>query len=110
MKKRHCPKCKSQLEAHRMVGVDFEACPACSGVWLDAGELKALTRSRGGKSLDIEVSQDRKTEYFCPCCQPAVLLYEGTHNLPHEFLLDVCPECHGVWFDRGEFPSLLKKG
>lgn len=109
MKQRKCPKCEKALETHRMVGVEFEVCPACSGVWLDRGELRSLTRSRGGASLDIEVSRNRKTEYKCPRCVPPVLLFEGDHNLPHEFLLDVCPDCHGVWFDRGEFPSLLKK-
>lgn len=92
-----------------MIGVDFESCPKCSGVWLDRGELAALTRSRGGKSLQAEIVGERRTEFLCPKCIPPALLFEGEHNLPEDFLLDICLRCRGLWFDRGEFPSLLKR-
>ena len=92
-----------------MIGVDFECCPRCTGVWLDKGELGALTRSRGGRALAIEIQKERKTEHFCPKCHPPSLLFEGSHTADGEFLLDVCPRCGGLWFDRGEFPRLLKR-
>jgi Zn-finger nucleic acid-binding protein len=93
-----------------MLGVTFESCPVCTGVWLDAGELTSLTRSRGGESLEVIVQENTRTEYLCPACKPAVLLHEGSHSLAPDFLLDICHQCRGLWFDRGEFPSLLKRG
>ena len=96
------------MDSMTMVGVEFECCPSCTGVWLDRGELKTLTRSRGGSSLAVDVVKDRRTNFMCPKCKPASVLYEGDHNLEEDFLLDICPSCNGIWFDRGEFPSLLK--
>lgn len=92
-----------------MVGVEFESCPRCSGVWLDQGELKALTRSRGGEALQVEVSVELQTQFFCPICKPPCLLFECQHSLPPDFTLDVCGRCGGIWFDEGEFPSLLRR-
>lgn len=92
-----------------MVGVEFESCPGCTGVWLDKGELSAVTRSRGGEALKVTIKKERKTEYLCPKCHPAALLFEGGHSLSDDFLLDICRRCGGLWFDRGEFPSLLKR-
>lgn len=105
---RQCPKCKVAMDHQSLVGVEFECCPACSGVWLDKGELQAVTRSRGGRSLQVTVEKDMQTEYLCPSCKPASLLFEGRHSLSQDFLLDICQRCGGLWFDRGEFPSLLK--
>ena len=39
-----CPKCGAQLTARRLNGVTIDACPACHGAWLDAGELRELAR------------------------------------------------------------------
>lgn len=91
-----------------MVQVEFECCPSCNGVWLDGGELETLTRGRGRRGLRVEVQRDVRTNYLCPRCLPASVLFEGSHTLGEDFLLDICPNCSGIWFDRGEFPSLLK--
>lgn len=92
-----------------MVGVEFDSCPRCTGVWLDAGELPAITRSRGGNALNATLDSQRRTDYKCPVCRPAVLLLEGTLSSDQQFELDICPTCKGLWFDRGEFPKLLQK-
>lgn len=103
-----CPKCRVKLDTMKMLGVEFENCPSCTGVWLDRGELAALTRSRGGKALRVEVLNQKRTKFVCPKCRPAAILFEGNHNLAEDFQLDICAKCQGIWFDRGEFPSLLK--
>ena len=38
----------------------------------------------------------------CPVCQVATYVVEYA-----EIELDLCPECQGVWFDRGELELLL---
>jgi acetyl-CoA carboxylase beta subunit len=43
----HCPKCGQKMETSHLSGVEVEVCPACGGIFLDAGELdKVLEESR----------------------------------------------------------------
>ena len=39
-----CPKCDGTLQGVMFEGVEIDACDKCGGVWLDTGELAALTR------------------------------------------------------------------
>ncbi|HBE87835.1 MAG TPA: hypothetical protein DDW67_01660 [Elusimicrobia bacterium] len=42
----------------------------------------------------------------CPKCDSETLVKtEALGNIP----LDVCPGCHGIWFDKGELEALLKQ-
>jgi Zn-finger nucleic acid-binding protein len=43
-----CPKCEGTLEGVMFEGVEIDACEKCGGVWLDANELAALTKSEEG--------------------------------------------------------------
>ena len=44
----HCPKCGMSLIEIDYNGVLIDKCSACSGVWLDAGELETITRMEKG--------------------------------------------------------------
>ncbi|MET3666305.1 zf-TFIIB domain-containing protein [Caulobacter sp. 1776] len=37
-----CPNCDGSMQAVQRVGVEFDMCPRCRGVWLDRGELEKL--------------------------------------------------------------------
>lgn len=37
-----CPKCAGKLQEIVFRGVKIDKCPACTGVWLDDGELEKL--------------------------------------------------------------------
>jgi hypothetical protein len=39
-----CPKCGMQLIEVDYKGIKIDKCSACQGIWLDAGELEALSR------------------------------------------------------------------
>lgn len=46
-KKRPCPRCPDVILRQRFYGptrdgVEIDECPACGGIWLDAGELEAI--------------------------------------------------------------------
>ncbi|MGH7804459.1 MAG: zf-TFIIB domain-containing protein [Candidatus Binatia bacterium] len=45
--KGRCPKDGSRLAARSEDGVEIDECGTCGGVWLDAGELKALSKREG---------------------------------------------------------------
>lgn len=40
----HCPKCGMPMHEVRMRGVDVDVCFACSGIFLDQGELEHLEK------------------------------------------------------------------
>jgi Zn-finger nucleic acid-binding protein len=44
--KRHCPRCENQVMRRRFFSrkreIEVDECPACAGVWLDAGELAQI--------------------------------------------------------------------
>lgn len=44
----HCPKCDGTLHEISFETVKIDRCDTCQGVWLDAGELEALTKRDGG--------------------------------------------------------------
>ncbi|MBQ1091196.1 MULTISPECIES: TFIIB-type zinc ribbon-containing protein [Streptomyces] len=39
-----CPKCHGQMHTYNRNGVQIEQCNNCRGIFLDYGELEALTR------------------------------------------------------------------
>jgi hypothetical protein len=46
-----CPKCGMQLNEVEYKGVRIDKCLNCEGIWLDAGELEAISKFEKG-SLD----------------------------------------------------------
>ncbi|WP_172385346.1 zf-TFIIB domain-containing protein [Streptomyces sp. MNP-20] len=43
----HCPKCHAAMHTYNRNGVQIEQCSGCRGIFLDYGELEALTRLEG---------------------------------------------------------------
>lgn len=43
-----CPKCGSQLEETQYANIHIDRCTSCEGVWLDKGELEAVSKKEGG--------------------------------------------------------------
>jgi len=39
-----CPKCGMELIALDYKGIEVDKCAECEGIWLDAGELEAVSR------------------------------------------------------------------
>jgi hypothetical protein len=66
-------------------------------------EAERLTRLRAQEASE-RVARARKSHHMkCPKCGVDL----GTEAF-HGIDVDRCPECHGVWFDHGEFESLMK--
>lgn len=42
--KDRCPKCGVRLEARKVAQVEVDECPQCQGMWLDKGEMEALSQ------------------------------------------------------------------
>jgi hypothetical protein len=44
----HCPKCGMKLIEINYKGIAVDKCSSCEGIWLDAGELEAVSKLEKG--------------------------------------------------------------
>lgn len=45
----NCPKCGMKLVGIDYRGIEVDKCTGCQGIWLDAGELEAVSKLEQGK-------------------------------------------------------------
>lgn len=102
------------------MGVEIDRCVNCGGIWLDAGELKALVANRPGPGTDAQLeatidqlSRARPTDTVprladvastaCPACagKLTIVNFADSH-------IEQCNGCHGVFVDRGELAKAMK--
>jgi hypothetical protein len=108
----NCLRCQVNMKKAERDGVLIDVCPECKGIWLDGGELDML--KAGERKQVPEILADARREIIaershllqvvgmCPKCQRAHI--EVTQRDGVE--LDVCPYCHGAFFDDGEMEQL----
>ncbi|MER6835864.1 zf-TFIIB domain-containing protein [Streptomyces cellulosae] len=60
-----CPKCRAPMHTYNRNGVQIEQCSGCRGIFLDYGELEALTR------LESQWSQPAPPPPAAPQAYPA---------------------------------------
>lgn len=103
----HCVACKAPMVVLELDEVEIDYCPACRGIWLDAGELELLfeneadvKRLLGGVASGSSVAGQRR----CPICRKKMRLA----GIPTktEIQIDYCLQNHGLWFDRGELDDI----
>ena len=102
-----CPHCKEDVIILELSGVEVDYCPACGGIWLDAGELETLWDKVA--EIDKPVFElehpGKDKELRCPACHKKMeKVRSGTT------LLDHCPKGHGYWFDKGELAQIIAAG
>ena len=105
-----CPKCTTEtLNEISVDDVTVDQCPSCKGIWSDDQELSQLLAEdphRLGplrKGHEDESADNRKGR--CPRDDAALL--RVVSSIDRSVTLDICPECHGIWVDGGEFERLL---
>lgn len=109
-----CPACGKALDLYSAFSMEFEGCPKCKGLWLIKDELRKLkNRTEDGRLrwLNDEIENIEKTAVipasrFCVKCHSVkmVSVVFGKSSI----VIDWCPQCHGMWLDRGEFVSVIE--
>lgn len=113
-----CPKDETTLATVDYEGaVQVDRCPTCRGMWLDQGELEQIERTKE-RDYTAELrelpdlvdkayamaSQSAAPPLDCPNCGRTMERRE--HAYCSQILIDVCPQCHGVWLDADEIGAL----
>jgi uncharacterized protein len=109
-----CPVCSKDALIVEYKGIELDYCPACSGVWFDAGELELLLEAAGLendtsflagilKSREADTAENKRR---CPICRRK--MNKVYIDEDKKIITDICSGGHGIWFDGGEVASLVK--
>lgn len=108
MSGRTCPSCNNDLVEEEFHKTMIDRCPHCRGIFFDAGELESileivdLFNSIALKEDDLHPSEaELRRQLCCPV--------DGESFEKHEIggqIIDICPECRGIWLDDGELFAL----
>lgn len=105
-----CPACKDPLVVVERESIEVDWCPACHGVWFDAGELELLA-DKAGKTLEpgmigTPAGEVEEALRRCPRCRHKMEKVAPAND--DDLLLDRCTK-HGLWFDAGELGLLMQR-
>ena len=113
-----CPKCDVFLKRFELEpGLVIDRCPDCEGVWLDKGELASITNVPDEVfRWKTALESGSQANIQCPACRTEkyqTLLKEVKFGfLDHKVLIDLCPQCTGMWLDPrelGNFKEMVRK-
>ncbi|MFJ4684315.1 zf-TFIIB domain-containing protein [Streptomyces sp. NPDC091377] len=78
-----CPKCHGQMHTYNRNGVQIEQCNNCRGIFLDYGELEALTRLESQWSQPGPPPPPAAPQYPAAPVAPAAPAWGAPHGGGH---------------------------
>ena len=107
-----CPKCLSDMTVIDYQEIEIDRCSDCFGMFFDHLEKEDLKALEGADSIDIgdEFVGARFNEILdVPCPKCNVKMDHVLHKEPFEIKFESCPQCHGAYFDAGEFRDYMEE-
>ncbi len=107
----NCPVCKKEMELKEIHGVSAFSCALCGGIWLGKGDMNVILHP---DDWDVEYCTTEhgedapRSEKQCPECQE-IYLRKGNFIEYSNIVLDYCPDCGGIWLDRGELDDITRE-
>ena len=110
-----CPVCSIQLN-RTLLDSNLPAfyCSQCECIWVSANEyLSWLTPNSSIPIENIDLTRNFDTPFpisdnnkalICPDCGRIMRRFKIWPN--HDFYLDRCSNCNGIWFDKNEWQTL----
>jgi len=102
-----------RIKSHYGQQVILEQCRGCGGIWFDESELFAAKKGEAEKTelLDSEIlrkpSKIEKSILTCPRDQAELFRFNDRY-FPKGIMLERCPNCSGIWLNRGDFTKFQK--
>ena len=107
-----CPQCAAQMNevaAPASVGYSIllDQCPRCGGIWCDRWELYPLSAAAvdGLDAVDqaslLQPTAMTSQQPECPRCRAPLRRFHDP-TLPQDARIERCPNCDGMWLNRGE--------
>ncbi len=86
-------------------GIEIDVCPITHGIWLDLGELSALTGLEADLPYFREALADSRDTIW-PSPVANCRLREIRFHPQYDVVIDYCPLSGGIWLDAGELDKL----
>lgn len=106
---RKCPACSDDLVETGLHGQLVDRCRSCNGIFFDAGELESILRI---VDLFTSIPMDEEEIDTVPREEVDRIMTCPAEGIPMDpvdaagLIIDVCPECRGIWLDGGEITAL----
>jgi Zn-finger nucleic acid-binding protein len=87
--------------------VALDQCPRCGGIWCDRWELYPVTRAAAERLDPVDAEALRlpippaAEQLECPRCRARMRRLRDP-SLPDDARVERCPNCDGMWLNRGE--------
>ncbi len=105
----NCPDCKKQLSKSSSPYGIIWICPTCSGKAISVYVLKrVIPENIINKLWERAKSGQYKARRKCPICERPFPEVPVVHE-DKTIYLDICAQCHFIWFDGQEYESLPKR-
>lgn len=111
-RERPCPECGGSLkkvyaEANYGRYLLLDQCQNCGGIWFDRWELYFLKEDEANRLDPVDremlfcLLSFVKGSGLCPECKVDLEPFKDP-NLPKDAKIERCPQCNGLWLNRGE--------
>lgn len=111
-----CPRCNIALSPLSIRGVneviEVDTCNNCAGIWFDKGELSKVDKIVEPVAIEfrhIPSTKEQMEPLYCPVCETKNLMQKASHPRDEKVILDYCPDCKGIWLDKGELEAIQKE-
>jgi Zn-finger nucleic acid-binding protein len=109
----NCPACGNPLSPVTAGAVTVDVCQGgCGGMWFDNRELKQFdepTEDAGALLLQVATDPDLQLDpsrrRLCPKCDNMPLMRHFA-SVKRQVEVDECPNCAGLFLDRGELANI----
>lgn len=113
-----CPRCSTQLlpetvEDSYFNPVNLLECPSCNGQWFQEEQLECLAKNHEPILIEFRKIPSPKEQLIpmqCPSCESKPIMEKIAHDRDKNVIIDLCPECYGVWLDGGELKAIREEG
>ena len=101
---KRCPECNDYFNIIYINKVEIDCCKKCESLWFDPKELQMVMKTPD--DIMDKFLHAGKSKYECPICRTK--LRKRSFLFPERLVVDICPEGHGVYFEKGELEQILK--
>jgi Zn-finger nucleic acid-binding protein len=108
----HCPRDHGELTDRQIDSVQVKECEVCKGLFFEKGELDEATLvvepDLDWVDFDIWKHEDQfklvPAEIRCPNDDSQMVTTKYGEDGAE---IDLCPKCHSIWLDKGEFEKII---
>jgi Zn-finger nucleic acid-binding protein len=107
-----CPQCAIEMKEVKAVATTgyllaLDQCPRCGGIWTDRWEVFPLNAAAVERLDHVDAAAlhgpvaAAPAVLECPRCRARLREFDDP-TLPPDARIERCPNCEGMWFNRGE--------